>query len=49
MDPKKVKTIINWQGPKNIKNIIAFIGFPHFYQQFINNFFTRLLPLIALT
>jgi len=31
MDPKKVKAIVNWQEPKNIKNIRAFIGFANFY------------------
>ena len=31
MDPKKVKVIINWQKPKNIKDIKAFIGFANFY------------------
>ena len=49
MNPKKIKVIINWQEPKNIKDIRAFIGFANFYQQFINNFFALVLPLIALT
>jgi len=31
MDPKKVKAIVNWQKPKNVKNIRAFIGFANFY------------------
>ena len=31
MDPKKVKVIINWQEPKNVKDVRAFIGFAHFY------------------
>ena len=31
MDPKKVKVIINWQEPKNIKDIKAFIKFANFY------------------
>jgi len=31
MDPKKVKAIINWQEPKNIKDVRAFIGFANFY------------------
>jgi hypothetical protein len=32
MDPNKVEVIINWQEPKNIKNIKAFIKFANFYQ-----------------
>jgi len=31
IDPKKIKAIINWQEPKNIKDIKAFIGFTNFY------------------
>ena len=31
MDPKKVKAIVNWQEPKNVKDIRAFIGFANFY------------------
>ena len=34
---------------KNIKDIKAFIGFPNFYQRFINNFSVLVLPLVALT
>ena len=49
MDPKKVKVIVNWQEPKNIKDVRAFIGFANFYQQFINNFSALVLPLVALT
>ena len=49
MDLKKIKVIINWQEFKNIKDIKAFIGFTNFYQQFINNFSTLVLPFMALT
>jgi len=31
MDPKKVEAIINWQEPKNVKDVRAFIGFANFY------------------
>ena len=31
MDPKKIKAIVNWQEPQNIKDIRAFIGFTNFY------------------
>ena len=41
MDPKKVKVIINWQEPKNVKDIKVFIKF--------TNFSTLILLLIALT
>jgi len=31
MDLKKVKVIVNWQEPNNVKDIRAFIGFANFY------------------
>ena len=31
MDPKKIKIIMNWQEPKNIKDVKAFIKFANFY------------------
>jgi len=31
MDLKKIKAIVNWQEPKNIKDVRAFIGFANFY------------------
>jgi len=31
MDLKKIKVIINWQEPKNVKDVRAFIGFANFY------------------
>ena len=49
MDPNKVKVIINWQEPKNVKDVRAFIEFANFYRRFINNFSALVLPLIALT
>ena len=31
MDLKKIKVIINWQKPKNVQDVRAFIGFTNFY------------------
>jgi len=31
MDLKKVEVIINWQEPKIVKDVRAFIGFTNFY------------------
>ena len=49
IDPKKVEAIINWQEPKNVKDVRAFIGFTNFYQRFIDNFSALVLLLITLT
>ena len=31
MDLKKIKIIINWREPKNVKDVRAFIEFTNFY------------------
>jgi hypothetical protein len=49
MDPKKIEAIVNWQEPKNVKDVRAFIGFANFYRRFIDNFSALVSPLVALT
>jgi hypothetical protein len=31
IDPNKIRTIINWEYPKNVKDVRAFISFANFY------------------
>jgi len=31
IDLKKIEVIVNWQEPKNVKDVRAFIGFANFY------------------
>ncbi|TKA72817.1 hypothetical protein B0A49_05481 [Cryomyces minteri] len=33
MDPKKVSTIRDWESPKNVKDVQAFVGFANFYRR----------------
>ena len=49
MDPNKIRTIIDWEYPKNVKDVQAFIGFANFYQRFIDNFSALVSPIVALT
>ncbi|SLM38210.1 retrotransposon nucleocapsid protein [Lasallia pustulata] len=49
MDPKKVKCIVDWQTPSNLKDVQAFLGFSNFYRQFIKSFPRIAKPLVALT
>lgn len=35
MDPAKVSTILEWQTPKSLRDMQAFIGFCNFYRRFI--------------
>jgi hypothetical protein len=35
MDPEKVQAVENWEAPKKLKEVQAFLGFANFYQRFI--------------
>ena len=35
MDPKKIKTIVNWQELSNITELRSFLKFCNYYQRFI--------------
>ena len=45
MDPRKVKTIIDWATPATLKQVQSFIGFCNFYRRFIRNFSRIIKPL----
>jgi len=49
MDPAKVQTILEWQRPRHLKELQAFIGFCNFYRRFIKGYSNILRPLTALT
>lgn len=49
MDPAKVKSVIEWPRPRNIKEIRGFLGFANFYRHFIKNYSKLVGPLTDLT
>jgi hypothetical protein len=49
MDPKKTTAIREWQSPKCVKDVQAFLGFANFYWRFIQGFSALAAPLSALT
>ncbi|KAF7572881.1 hypothetical protein PtrM4_077860 [Pyrenophora tritici-repentis] len=38
MDSKKIATVLEWQIPRSIKDVQAFLGFANFYRRFIKGF-----------
>ena len=35
MDPAKVKTVVEWQTPRSVRDVQCFLGFANFYRKFI--------------
>lgn len=48
-DLEKIKTILDWERPQNVRAVRAFLGFGNFYRQFISNYSRIAGPLTALT
>ena len=48
MDPAKIKAIMEWNTPTNLKHVRSFIGFCNFYRRFIKSFSKIAKPLNAL-
>jgi hypothetical protein len=38
MDPVKVKGVAEWPAPKNLSELLSFLGFINFYRRFIHDF-----------
>ena len=49
MDLVKVKAILNWEEPKTVKEVQAFLGICNFYQRFVEGFAIIARPLTQLT
>lgn len=49
MDPAKVKAVHEWNTPKNVKDVQAFLAFANFYHHFILGFSKVANPLTQLT
>ena len=48
VDPKKVEAIVNWERPKDVKEI-RFLGLAGYYRRFIEGFSKISLPMTRLT
>ena len=49
MSSDKVKTILDWPEPRNVKDIQSFLGFCNFYRRFIEKYSDIVVPLTRLT
>jgi hypothetical protein len=49
VDPKKVEAIVNWERPKDVREIRSFLGLTGYYRRFIEGFSKLSLPMTRLT
>ena len=49
MDQTKVKAILDWPEPKNVKGVRSFLGLANFYWRFIKDYVRVARPLHNLT
>jgi len=47
-DLEKIKAILEWEPSMSIKGVWSFLGFANFYYMFIENYFVKAAPFMAL-
>ena len=47
--PEKVRTVVEWPRPQNVKDVRSFLGLAGFYRRFIKQFSLKARPLTDLT
>ena len=38
MDPKKIEVIIEWKPPRNVMEVLSFLGLAGYYRRFVKGF-----------
>ena len=49
MDPEKIRSVVEWPTPKNVKEVQSFLEFANFYRKFIEKYSKIATPLTELT
>ena len=49
VDPQKIEAVVNWKPPKNVSEVISFLGLAGYYRKFVEEFSRIAAPLTKLT
>ena len=49
MDPQKIEAVVSWKPPKNVSEVISFLGLAGYYRKFVEGFARIAAPLTKLT
>ena len=49
VDPQKIKAVVNWKPPKNVSEVISFLGLAGYYRKFVEGFSKIAASLTKLT
>ena len=49
LSPNKVKAVVEWPTPRNVKDVRSFLGLAGFYKRFVRGFNQKARPLTELT
>ena len=49
VEPQKIEVVVNWKPPKNVSEVISFLGLAGYYRKFVEGFSRIAAPLTKLT
>ena len=49
VEPQKIEAVVNWKPPKNVSEVISFLGLAGYYRKFVEGFSRIAAPLTKLT
>jgi len=48
LELEKVRAIVEWETPRNVDEVVSFMGLVGYYRRFIRNFLQIAYPIISL-